>query len=65
MQVYAKAWKAQTLSAPQELNREILVKTLLAESGGIRIAEFYSPEACERVVAKLCEVARTDRKSVV
>lgn len=59
MQVYAKAWNAQTLSGPEELNKQILIETLLAESGGVRIPGFYSPEACKRVVVKLLEVART------
>jgi hypothetical protein len=59
MQVYAKAWKERTLSSPEELNKQVLIETLLGESCGIRIPEFYSPESCEHVVSKLRKVAGT------
>lgn len=58
MQTIAKDWKAATLSSPEELNRQILIQTLLAESAGVRIPKLYSPGDCDRVVDKLRDVAR-------
>lgn len=58
MESMAMAWKAQTLASPEGLNQKIIRQTLLAESAGIRIPKLYSPEACERIVGNLQNVAR-------